>query len=183
MSNANWILASCVCGLLIACGDYAGGEQGSTARNTSREASSSGSATDIVSEHGSGIDTNAPNAADIGIGGTPQRQSGNYQSEPLPSQSSDEELAKQIKVAITTGSMGTTGAIAENQLTRIDVRVQNGAVTLRGPVSSQEERRVIEKQVAGMKGVRSVQNQLTVGNDPTKDNALDSVVPRSPGNQ
>ena len=183
MSNAKLVFSFCACLFLAGCGDYAGGEQGSIVQKDSGESQNFGSATDIVSSQSAGVDTNAPNAADIGIGGTPQRQSGNYQSQPLPSQNSDEELAKRIKVAITTGSMGTTGAIAEDQLTRIDVRVQSGAVTLSGLVSSEKEGKLIEKQVAGMKGVLSVNNKLTLDRDKTQDNALDSVVPRSPGNQ
>ena len=111
-----------------------------------------------------------------------QRQSGNYESQPKQGQESDEELAKKIRIALTTGSMGTTGVIAENQLTKIQVQSQDGNVTLTGPVSSEGEKQTVQKQVAGMKGVKSVQNQLTVvqggGQNPTE-----SPLPRTSGNQ
>ena len=77
----------------------------------------------------------------------------------------------------------TTGAIAENQLTKIDVQVQNGAVTLSGSVASEEEKQTIQNQVAGMKGVQSVNNQLTVQPGSSAQNSTDSPLPRTPGNQ
>jgi osmotically-inducible protein OsmY len=163
------------------CSDYSGGNQISTAQNESAEQPNFGSATDISSQSGS--TTNNQNAADIGLGGPMQRATGNYQSQPLPGQASDQELEKQIKVALTTGSMGTTGVLAKDQLTRIDVAVQNSVVTLRGPVSSEQEKQIIGKQVSGMKGVASVRNELTVGARPLQDKPLEPIVPRTPGNQ
>jgi hypothetical protein len=179
------ILTACLastCGFLVACSDYSSGEQTTVAKNESSEAPNFGSATDIVPSDGSGVNTNNLNVADNGIGGPMQRQSGNFESQSLPGQSSDQELAKQIRIALTTGSLGTTGVIAEDQLTKIQVQSQNGAVTLTGPVSSEDEKRTIEKQVSGMKGVKSVNNQLTVGSGERR-NATDSPVPRTTGNQ
>lgn len=183
MMNAKLILASCACGLLVACSDYSTGQQNTVAKDESAEAPNFGSATDVVSNDGQGVNTNSLNVADNGIGGPAQRDSGNYQSQSMPGQSSDQELAKQIKIALTTGSMGTTGVIAENQLTKIDVQVQNGTVTLSGAVGSQEEKQTIQKQVSGMKGVGSVNNQLTVQAGATARNSIDSPVPRTQGNQ
>ncbi len=185
MKNAKELLGVLTFGtaLLVGCGDYGGGEQGSSAGNENREASTFGSATDVSSADGRTADTNNLNAADNGIGGAPQRASGNYRNAPQPGQASDQELAKQIKVAITTGSMGTTGAIAEDQLTRIDVQVQDGVVSLSGPVASEEEKHTIEKQVAGMKGVKSVRNELSVGGRNVRDKAFQPLVPRTPGNE
>ena len=170
------------CGFLVACSDYSSGDQTSVAKNESGESPNFGSATDVVPSDGSGVSTNNLNVADNGIGGPMQRQSGNFQSQSLPGQSSDQELAKQIRITLTTGSMGTTGAIAEDQLTKIQVQSQNGNVTLTGPVSSENEKSTIEKQVAGMKGVKSVNNQLTVTAGEQR-NAIQSPVPRTPGNQ
>jgi len=175
-----WITATGVAAL-VGCGDYAGGKQMSASRNESREAPNFGSATDI-SKNGE-MPTNAVNVADNGLGGPAQRETGNYQRQPVPGQSADEELAKKIKVALTTGSTGTTGTIAENQLTKIDVQVQNGNVTLSGPVSTEAERRSIEKQVAGFKGVKSVKNNLSVGGRNLQDKPIQPLVPRTPGNE
>jgi hypothetical protein len=172
-------MAATLAGLAVSCGNYSGGSKVSANLNESSEDPNFGSATDIrgVNEHSS---TNALNDADNGLGGPMQRQSGNYQSQPLPGQASDDELAKKIKVALTTGSTGTTGVLAENQLTPIDVGVRNGEVTLRGPVSSEEEKQTIQKQVEGMRGVRSVRNELTVGSRTVQDRATDPLVPRGP---
>jgi hypothetical protein len=112
-----------------------------------------------------------------------QRQSGNYQSQPVPGENADRELAKRIKVARTTGSMGTTGTIPANTLTKIDVKVNDGMVTLSGPVSSEGEKQTIQKQVSGFKGVKSVQNNLTVGGRSVEDKPSEPLVPRTPGNQ
>jgi hypothetical protein len=179
------ILTACLastCGFLMACSDYSSGDQTTVAKNESSESPNFGSATDIVPADGSGVSTNNLNVADNGIGGPMQRQSGNFESQSLPGQSSDQELAKQIRIALTTGSVGTTGAIAEDQLTKIQVQSQNGNVTLTGPVASENEKRTVEKQVAGMKGVKSVNNQLTV-TPSDRRNAIDSPVPRTSGNQ
>jgi hypothetical protein len=183
MKNMKVILGALACGMFTACSDYSSGKQISTAKNESLEAPNFGSATDVSPAHGRAVDTNSLNVADNGIGGAPQRETGNYQSQALPGQGSDKELAKQIKVALTTGSMGTTGAIAEDQLTKIDVQVQNGVVVLKGPVSSAQEKRAIERQVAGMKGVKSVRNELTVGGRSVQDKPMQPIVPRTPGNQ
>jgi osmotically-inducible protein OsmY len=162
--------------LWTGCSDHSGGKQASS---ESAEKENYGSATDISKNNGS-RETNALNAADNGIGGPMARTSGNYQSQPLAGQSADEELAKKIKVAITTGSLGTTGVIAEEQLTKIDVSVKDGVVTLRGPVGTEREKQVIEKQITGLKGVNSVQNELTVGGRTSNDSPAGGIVPRPP---
>jgi hypothetical protein len=172
MKNANlWIV---LIGLtaLAGCGDYSNNKQTS--------AGNYGSATDI-SKNGE-MPTNSANTADNGLGGPVQRETGNYRSQRTPAQS-DEELARQIKVALTTGSIGTTGSIAENQLTKIDVQVKNGNVTLSGPVASDAERGFIEKQVADFKGVNSVQNNLSVGGRDVQEKPLQPLVPRGAGNE
>ncbi|HVK59076.1 MAG TPA: BON domain-containing protein [Candidatus Kapabacteria bacterium] len=174
-------LGAAVCAgvLLAGCGDYAGGEQVSAARNESAESPNYGSATDIVKSDGTEVNTNNLNVADNGIGGPMQRESGNYQAQPVSGQASDVELAKKIRIALTTGSMGTTGVIAENQLTKIQVQVQDGVATLSGPVGSEGEKQSLEKQVAGMKGVKSVNNQLTVIPGANSRNPIDARSPRT----
>jgi hypothetical protein len=182
MKNAKALIAACAAAAaLVGCGDYARGKQISSSRNESKESPNFGSATDI-SKNGE-MPSNSMNSADIGLGGPVQRQTGNYQNQPLPGQASDKELAKKIKVALTTGSMGTTGTIAENQLTKIDVQVHDGNVTLAGPVSSENEKKDIGKQVSSFKGVKSVQNNLTVGGRNVGEKPLEPLVPRAPGNQ
>ena len=171
---------SCAVFALVGCGDYPG-KQASTAGNDSHEAPNFGSSTDISTNGELPNDTN--NSADNGIGGPVARQSGNYRSQPLPGQSSDLELQKQVKVALTTGSTGTTGAIAEDQLTEIDVQVRDGVVTLNGPVSSEDEKESIGRQVAGFKGVKSVRNNLTVGGRTVEARPLQPFVPRGAGNE
>ena len=183
MRNAIVLLGAVMCGVFVGCGDYNNGEQVSAAKNESGESRNFGSATDISPSDGKTVDTNNLNVADNGIGGAPQRASGNYQSQTLPGQGSDQELAKQIKVAITTGSMGTTGSIAEDQLTKIDVQVANGVVTLSGPVAGEQEKRTIEKQIAGIRGVKGVVNNLTPGARRLNDKAFEPLVPRSKGNE
>ena len=172
-----------LCGLLVGCSDYSSGKQISAAKNESVESPNFGSATDIISSNGTQVITNHLNAADNGIGGPMNRESGNYRSQSMPGQSSDDELSKQIRVSLTTGSLGTTGVIAENQLTKIQVEAKNGNITLSGPVSSEGERRTIEKQVSGMKGVKSVSNNLTVQPGANSRNPVQSPVPRTPGNE
>jgi hypothetical protein len=173
------LLISTVAALLTACSSHKGDDI-SAAKNESKETPNFGSATDIASTDGSKRNTNEINAADNGLGGPAQRQSGNYQQQPLPGQTSDEELAKQIRVALTTGSMGTTGVIAENQLAPINVDVRNGVATLTGPTSTEQEKETITKQVSHMKGVRGVVNNLRVGDRHVQDKPLQPLVPRTP---
>ena len=181
MTNTKFWIASCALMVAAGCGDYAGGKQVSASRDETKEPRNFGSATDI-SKNGE-MPTNAANAADNGLGGPVMRQQGNYRSQPLPGQNSDSELTSQIKVAITTGSTGTTGSIAENQLTKIDVQVREGNVTLSGLVSSEEEKKTIEKQISAFNGVKSVQNNLSVGARPLDNVPLQPLVPRTGANQ
>lgn len=167
---------------LVGCTQYDSEKPAVTAGEETGEQPTFGSATDIIGEDGR-TPTNIADRADIGIGGPVQRESGNFEAQPLPGQQSDSEMAKKIRVALTTGSLGTTGAIAEDQLTKIQVASENGVVTLSGPVGSEQEKGIIGQRVAGMKGVLGVKNELTVVQGPTRDVPLDPLVPRGPGNQ
>ena len=172
-----------ILGTILAGCNSSDNDQISVGNNESSESPNFGSATDIARGDGTERSTNALNYADDGHGGPPNREAGNYEGQPLPGQALDEELAKKIKVALTTGSMGTTGVIAADQLTKIQVQVRNGVVTLSGPVSTEDEKQDLQKRVEGMKGVQSVQNNLTVGARNLQDTPLQPRVPRTPGNQ
>ncbi|MGV3771458.1 MAG: BON domain-containing protein [Verrucomicrobiales bacterium] len=74
----------------------------------------------------------------------------------------DNELAERIKVAISTGSLGTTGIIAADQLTSIQVQAKDGVVTLTGKVGSEKERETMIKRVKGLEGVKDVVANLTI---------------------
>ena len=74
----------------------------------------------------------------------------------------DQDLRNRILVALSTGSVGTQGVIAKDQLTDIKVAVTNRQVTLRGDVLNEKAKESIAKRVAGLDGVKAVKNELTV---------------------
>jgi hypothetical protein len=74
----------------------------------------------------------------------------------------DEDLRQRVLVALSTGSVGTQGILASDQLTDIKVQVTNRVVTLNGDVASEKSKRTIGKRVAGLDGVKGVQNNLTI---------------------
>lgn len=125
------------------------------------------------------INTNA-NQADVGIGGPVQNEAGGFETETVAEPMTDEELENRIRVALTTGSLGTTGAIAEDQLTDIQVEAENGVVTLTGPVQSEDEKKVIGERVSGITGVERLINLLEI--TPAADRAipLNPLTPRTP---
>ena len=88
----------------------------------------------------------------------------------------DEDLRQRVKVVLTTGSIGTQGIIASDQLTDIQVGVTNRVVTLRGDVTSEKSKKTIAKRVAGLDGVKAVDNKLTV-NPKRKPAHADLVKP------
>ena len=74
----------------------------------------------------------------------------------------DDDLRQRILVALSTGSVGTQGILASDQLTDIKVGVTNRVVTLSGDVKSEQNKKTIAKRVAGLDGVKIVNNNLTV---------------------
>ena len=74
----------------------------------------------------------------------------------------DEDLRQRVTVALSTGSIGTQGILPTNLTTDIKVSVTNRVVTLRGDVTSEKSKATMAKRVAGLDGVKSVNNQLTV---------------------
>ena len=172
-------LVSVLAAGLAACSNYENEDAAVTTGPENPEPPTYGSATDVIGTNGT-QQSDASDQADIGIGGPVQRELGNYEAQAVQGQLSDREMEKQIRVALTTGSMGTTGALAEDQLTDIQVQARNGIVTLSGPVSNMEERKIIEKRVMGMKGVRAVQNNLQVGGGVGRQIPLNPLTPRPP---
>lgn len=145
---------------LIACSDSSTRKQ-QAASEPSRGASGIGEGTGVRPPE-------APTAS-----GTASRDSGNAATQQKGAAQSDvvssamdpnQELANRVRVAITTGSTGTTGVIAENMLTAIQVEAKDGEVTLSGPVQSENEKKVIGKRVSGLSGVKKVNNNLTISN-------------------
>jgi len=86
----------------------------------------------------------------------------------------DEDIRKRVMVSLSTGSTGTQGILASEQLTDIKVSVTNRVVTLDGPVVSEGNKKTLGKRVAGLDGVKSVNNQLKV--DPGSKPARSSLV-------
>lgn len=81
----------------------------------------------------------------------------------------DAALRDRVLVALSTGSTGTTGVVAEGALAdTIEVAVTNGVVTLRGTVGNREEIERLAGQVQAMEGVRSVNNELRTGVPSTR---------------
>lgn len=68
----------------------------------------------------------------------------------------DRELAKKIRQAITSDKSLSTSAH------NVKIIVQNGMVTLKGPVQSEDEKKTIEARATEIAGAGKVQNDLTV---------------------
>ena len=69
---------------------------------------------------------------------------------------SDRELTREIRKAITSDKALST--YAHN----VKVVAQNGTVTLRGPVRSEDEKRTIEQKAAEVAGAGNVKDEITV---------------------
>lgn len=74
----------------------------------------------------------------------------------------DQDLKNRVLVSLSTGSVGTQGVIATNSLTDIKVDVKDRVVTLRGDVTTEKNREVLENRVKGLAGVDRVINELKV---------------------
>lgn len=70
--------------------------------------------------------------------------------------SSDRQLTQQIRRALTKD--GSLSTYAHN----VKVIVQNGTVTLKGPVRSDEEKQAVEAKAAQIAGADKVKNELEV---------------------
>jgi osmotically-inducible protein OsmY len=75
---------------------------------------------------------------------------------------SDREIAREIRHAIVSDK--TLSTYAHN----VKVIAQNGSVTLKGPVRSDEEKKTIEAKAAEVAGQRTVKNEMSVVPDTSK---------------
>ena len=75
----------------------------------------------------------------------------------------DRELAKEVRRAIVNDKSLST--YAHN----VKVIVQNGAVTLKGPVHSDEEKRAVLAKATEVAGAANVKDQLSVKGDTEAD--------------
>lgn len=75
---------------------------------------------------------------------------------------SDREIAREIRHAIVSDKSLST--YAHN----IKVIAQNGSVTLKGPVHSEEEKKAIEAKATEVAGQRTVKNEISVVPEKTK---------------
>lgn len=76
---------------------------------------------------------------------------------------SDRELAKNIRRAIVSDKSLST--YAHN----VKVVVEHGAVTLKGPVRSEDEKSAVEAKAKGAAGGANVTNELSVANSADRD--------------
>lgn len=77
---------------------------------------------------------------------------------------SDQELAKKIQDKISSGWFSKGNE-------QVNVQVNNGVVTLQGPVKAQSDKERIEKEVRNIEGVKSLNSQLTVQEPDAQANA------------
>ena len=66
------------------------------------------------------------------------------------------------------------------QLSMVKIGVDNGKITLRGSVKSEEQKKAIETAATRVTGVTSVDNQLQVGSNPSTSPA--DATDAAPGN-
>jgi len=100
------------------------------------------------------------NASQVPADNTKMNQRDRNQNEPTAEQqkenSSDRQLTAQIRRAIVKDkSLSTT---AHN----VKIIAQNGAVTLKGPVKSEEEKQAIESKATEIAGAGKVNSELQV---------------------
>jgi hyperosmotically inducible periplasmic protein len=84
------------------------------------------------------------------------RQSSEPTADQQHESSSDRELAQKIRRAIVKDDSLST--YAHN----VKVIVQNGAVTLKGPVRSKQEKQAIETKASEIAGAGKVTNQIEI---------------------
>jgi len=70
--------------------------------------------------------------------------------------SADRELARQIRRAIVKDKSLSTNA------RNVKIIAQNGGVTLKGPVNSEEEKKAVEEKASKLAGPDKVTNQIEI---------------------
>ena len=100
------------------------------------------------------------NSQQVPADNTKVNQRDRNQNEPTADQqkenSSDRELARQIRRAIVKDKTLSTDAH------NVKIVAQNGSVTLKGPVKSDQEKQAIESKAAEVAGAGNVKNELQV---------------------
>jgi osmotically-inducible protein OsmY len=84
------------------------------------------------------------------------RQSGEPTADQQKENKSDREVAREIRRALVADKSLST--YAHN----VKVITQNGEVTLKGPVRSEDEKRAVEAKAAEVAGHRNVKSELSV---------------------
>lgn len=88
---------------------------------------------------------------------------------------SDDELAKNVKSRLVKESTGTHGLMRHQLAQNLTVTADNGVVTLKGSVPTEQDKKMVEVRAAEIKGVQRVDNQLTVA--PEGDSNQQSLSP------
>lgn len=78
-----------------------------------------------------------------------------------PETATDRALSDRLRQTISSQSSATAGT--ESNMKNVKITSHNGAVTLRGNVKTEGEKRSIEMRLKNIDGVVSIDNQLTVG--------------------
>jgi osmotically-inducible protein OsmY len=90
-----------------------------------------------------------------GGNGNGNRGNGQMQSDSNSNQPSDWEITTKVKANIMSADLSASARL-------VSVTTNNGVVTLTGTVASREEARKIVEIAKGIRGVKRVDNQLTV---------------------
>jgi len=98
--------------------------------------------------------------------------SGNLNAESSTSNSSnsaqmsDSDLAQKVKTDLVKGSTGTVG-VSRTEAKKIQVSAKDGVITLKGTVPSEKDKQLVEIRAMQFRGVKRVQNDLTVSAQAT----------------
>ncbi|HZQ25133.1 MAG TPA: BON domain-containing protein [Terriglobales bacterium] len=108
----------------------------------------------------SGLCLGQDNSQQVPADNTKVNQRDRSQNEPTADQqkenSSDRELARQVRRAIVKDKSLSTDAH------NVKIIAQNGSVTLKGPVKSEEEKQALESKAAEIAGAGKVNSELQV---------------------
>ncbi len=93
----------------------------------------------------------------------------NQEAQPTPptasdvkQDKSDRELTRQIRKAIVSDKSLST------QAHNVKILIKDGAVTLKGQVKTDDEKKAIEEKASGIAGTSKVTSELTVGPNTSK---------------
>jgi len=102
-----------------------------------------------------------------GVGSAATAEIGRGTSVPSANatKSSDDQLAEKVKGTLTRESTGTFGPTSSDVARNVQVSSRSGTVTLKGTVSSQKAKDLLEIRAREVSGVKSVDNQLTISRE------------------